>query len=38
MENAVIREKRIKEWKRKWKLDLIEEMNPAWKDLYDKIK
>lgn len=31
---AIIREKRIKKWKRKWKIELIEEFNPMWKDLY----
>ena len=34
---AIRREKCIKEWKRKWKLDLIEKNNPEWSDLYDKI-
>ncbi len=33
MESAVKREKAIKEWKRLWKLDLIEAMNPEWNDL-----
>jgi putative endonuclease len=33
MENAIKREKAIKEWKRLWKLDLIEAMNPEWNDL-----
>jgi putative endonuclease len=28
------REKQLKKWERKWKLDLIEKMNPEWKDLY----
>ena len=32
---AILREKRIKEWKRAWKLKLIEDMNPDWEDLYD---
>ena len=36
-ENAIHREKRLKEWKRQWKLKLIEKFNPAWKDLYDSI-
>ena len=27
------REKNIKKWKRQWKIDLIEESNPNWKDL-----
>lgn len=35
--SAIQREKRLKEWKRQWKLDLIEGMNPDWKDLYDEI-
>jgi putative endonuclease len=34
-ENAIHREKRLKEWPRKWKLDLIEKMNPDWTDLYE---
>ncbi len=34
MESAISREKAIKEWKRGWKLELIEEMNPRWLDLY----
>ena len=37
MENAITREKRIKEWKRQWKLELIEKINPAWRDLYGDI-
>ena len=35
MENAFSREKALKEWRRKWKLDLIERGNPEWDDLYD---
>ena len=34
---AIKREKQIKGWHRKWKLELIESMNPSWQDLYDKI-
>ena len=37
MESAIQREKRLKEWKRVWKLELIESINPNWQDLYDKI-
>ena len=37
MEYAIEREKQLKEWKRKWKLDLIESMNPNWEDLYNSI-
>jgi len=34
---AITREKNIKAWKREWKLKLIEEQNPNWNDLYEKI-
>ncbi len=34
-EAAINREKQIKKWKRKWKLELIEKNNLAWNDLYD---
>ena len=37
MESAISREKAIKEWKRDWKLRLIEESNPEWRDLYPDI-
>ena len=37
MESALIREKRLKNWKRKWKLELIETKNPKWLDLYNMI-
>jgi putative endonuclease len=37
IESAINREKQIKKWRRRWKLDLIEKMNPDWKDLYDEI-
>jgi len=33
-ENAILREKRLKEWKRSMKIDLIEKWNPLWHDLY----
>lgn len=32
-EEAIIREKRFKKWKREWKINLIEDMNPSWMDL-----
>ena len=35
--SAITREKRIKKWKRKWKLKLIEQKNPEWTDLYESI-
>ncbi|MBU1318449.1 MAG: GIY-YIG nuclease family protein [candidate division Zixibacteria bacterium] len=37
IQQAILREKRIKEWKRQWKLELIEKMNPEWRDLYPEI-
>ena len=37
MESAIEREKQLKEWKRKWKLELIESTNPSWQDLYHTI-
>lgn len=36
-ENAIKREKRLKKWNRAWKMKVIEDMNPEWKDLYDEI-
>ena len=35
--SAIGREKNLKAWKRKWKLELIEDSNPDWKDLYDEL-
>ncbi|HET7932349.1 MAG TPA: GIY-YIG nuclease family protein [Rhodanobacteraceae bacterium] len=37
MEAAIAREKAVKEWKRTWKLELIEKHNPYWHDLYDAL-
>ncbi|WP_287000707.1 GIY-YIG nuclease family protein, partial [Thalassospira sp.] len=37
MENAILREKRLKKWRRAWKLDLIEKHNPDWNDLFDSL-
>jgi putative endonuclease len=37
IESAIKREKQLKEWKRIWKLRLIERMNPDWQDLYETI-
>ena len=34
---AIRREKRIKNWNRDWKINLIQRMNPNWDDLYDAI-
>jgi len=37
MEGAILREKRIKKWNRAWKLDLIEALNPDWRDLAEDL-
>ncbi len=34
---AILRETRIKGWKRAWKLELIEKENPDWQDLYNSL-
>jgi len=34
---AIAREKAMKAWKRRWKTELIEEANPEWADLYERI-
>jgi putative endonuclease len=34
IEDAIHREKQLKRWNRDWKIELIEESNPGWKDLY----
>ena len=35
MQEAIAREKKIKRWRREWKLTLIEAENPEWRDLSD---
>lgn len=37
IQEAIVREKRLKHWKRVWKIELIQEMNPHWDDLYGEI-
>ena len=37
IEAAIVREKQLKNWKRDWKVDLIETSNPDWNDLYDSL-
>ena len=37
MLDAISREKQLKNWKRRWKLDLIESMNPRWEDHWNNI-
>ena len=37
VEDAILREKRLKKWNRQWKIDLLEKVNPDWDDLYEKL-
>ncbi len=37
MPDAILREKRLKKWRRAWKIQLIEESNPQWRDLYEEV-
>ncbi|WP_320411951.1 GIY-YIG nuclease family protein [Alteromonas aquimaris] len=37
MENAILREKRLKKWNRSWKNRLISQLNPEWTDLYPSL-
>ena len=37
IQEAISREKQIKNWKRSWKISLIEETNSDWRDLYNEI-
>ena len=37
MESAILQEMALKKWNRAWKIRLIRETNPTWKDLYDAI-
>ena len=36
-ESAFVRERQLKKWNRAWKIRLIEQMNPSWRDLYDDL-
>ena len=36
-ESAIRREKQIKEWRRAWKVEMIQEANPTWRDLFEDI-
>ena len=35
--DAITREKRMKKWKRQWKIELIEKSNPSWEDLFESL-
>ena len=37
MESAIMREKALRKWNRAWKIELIENSNPNWAELYDEI-
>ncbi|WP_380785725.1 GIY-YIG nuclease family protein [Sphingomonas sp. R86521] len=37
IQDAIWREKALKAWNRAWKIRLIEELNPEWRDLYDTL-
>ena len=37
MKAAIVREKQLKKWRRAWKVELIEQDNPLWRDLYDEL-
>lgn len=37
IEDAILREKRLKNWNRVWKCRLISEQNPNWDDLWDQL-
>lgn len=37
IENAIAREKALKAWRRAWKIELVEQATPEWRDLFDEI-
>ena len=37
METAILKEKRLKKWNRAWKLRLVQEANPTWRDLFEDL-
>ena len=37
IEDAILREKKLKKWRRSWKIDLIEKSNPEWQDLTETV-
>jgi putative endonuclease len=37
MVTAIEREKQLKKWNRQWKINLIEKVNPTWKDLWEEL-
>lgn len=37
IDDAIRREKQLKQWRRQWKIELVEAANPEWRDLFDEI-
>jgi len=37
LESAILREKRLKKWRRAWKVELVDAFNPSWRDLWPDI-
>tara|TARA_E500000305_G_scaffold19058_1_gene14202 strand:- start:322 stop:606 length:285 start_codon:yes stop_codon:yes gene_type:complete len=37
MDSAIRRERQVKKWRRRWKLEMIERHNPRWRDLYTQL-
>ncbi len=37
IESAIVYEKKLKRWRREWKIEMIEKQNPGWVDLYQEI-
>jgi putative endonuclease len=37
MESAILREKQLKKWRRAWSIELVEQQNPYWQDLWDQV-
>ncbi len=37
IQSAILREKQLKKWKRKWKIKLTEQVNPGWQDWYEEL-
>lgn len=38
LDSALVQERRIKRWRRAWKIDLIRSRNPDWRDLFDGLQ
>ncbi len=38
IEEAIAKEKQLKNWRKSWKINLIKSLNPNWKDLFDDLE